>query len=83
MQRVCAHGLEHRMLDASFFVCAYLRGGGTHCARDRKARASIRDEDMHVRLKQLWVFITRENATLTRLIAIDNNMNKPSEFNIL
>ena len=35
---------------------------------DRKACASIQGEDTYVRLRQLCIFITRENASLARLI---------------
>ena len=40
------------------------RGRG-HCARDGKAYTSI--PGGHVRLRQLWAFITRENASLASL----------------
>ena len=48
------------------FLCAYPRGGGAVVSgTERHARLS---KHMYNLLRQLWVFITRENASLARLI---------------
>ena len=44
------------------FVCIPKRGRGSLCP-GLKGSVSIRGEDTYVRVKQLWIFIARENAS--------------------
>ena len=37
----------------------------------------------YVRLRQLWVFVTRENASLAHLINVHNSFGMPSEQSYL
>ena len=66
-----------------FFVHISKRGRGSLCPGLKKACSSIRGEDMYVRLRQLWVFITRENASLASFASLNykNDSNyKASEL---
>ena len=54
------NGLEHGMVGAYFF-CVHTRGS---LCLGLKGCLSIRGEDTYVCLRQLWVFITREKASL-------------------
>ena len=63
--------------------CTHTKGGRGSLCLGLKDSASVRGEDTYVRLRQLWVFVTRGNASLALLSLSLHNIDATRHINII